>query len=152
MLQAARVKNPNLIVVSELFDNNPELNTKCATALNINYVSHEIQNLKSCKELAEFYQKTNNGSSGLQNIDSLENLTKEATFPINFDISSRPFKYLSASSPSTIIYDCSLDNVSTLENYGNEKMSLPLLTFNSSMDSAVASVWGFDYNIKKQIN
>jgi hypothetical protein len=42
--------------------------------------------------------------------------------------------------------------MSVLDRYGTIKMAMPLMAFNSSSSSAIASTWGFDILLEKQID
>jgi glycogen debranching enzyme len=87
MLQAARIKNPNLIVVAELFsERRGAVNSNYASALNVNYVVRELQESQNSSQIATRFCDLNN-CGGLDQIDS----PIESTF---LDICGRPYKTL----------------------------------------------------------
>lgn len=50
------------------------------------------------------------------------------------------------------MFDSSLDSLSVKDSYGTPNMALPLLAFNSSNSNAIATTWGFDLLLEKQID
>jgi hypothetical protein len=54
--------------------------------------------------------------------------------------------------PEDIIYDLTHDNPSVVEKFESARLALPQLGLNSMADKAIATTWGFDQLLAKQIN
>jgi hypothetical protein len=59
---------------------------------------------------------------------------------------------LKATNPVDIIYDCTHDNPSVLEKFQTGRMALPHAGLGALSDTSIASTWGYDLLVDKQIN
>ena len=68
------------------------------------------------------------------------------------DNTDQSYRILQASKPDDIIYDCTHDNPSVLDKFNTGKVALPQIGLNCVADKAIASTWGFDLLVPKQIH
>jgi len=55
-------------------------------------------------------------------------------------------------SPNDVIYDTTHDNPTLLDKFGNMILALPLTALLASANQIIASTWGYDQLIKKQLS
>jgi hypothetical protein len=59
---------------------------------------------------------------------------------------------LKARRPNDILYDCTHDNPSPLEKFKTGRIALPHLGVAAMADISIASTWGYDHLLPKNIN
>jgi glycogen debranching enzyme len=141
LLQAARSKNKNLFVMAELFTNSPVLDALFCQKLNLNGMVREFQNRYDTGSTGAYFHHLTCQKAVLGQIDS------EFT-----DVQGRKYSVLKATSPVDIIYDCTHDNPSVVEKFQTGRMALPHLGLGALSDTSIASTWGYDVLVGKQIH
>lgn len=68
------------------------------------------------------------------------------------DNTNRPYLKLTSRQPEDIIYDCTHDNPSVVEKFQTGRMALPHIGLASLADKAIATTWGYDHLVHKQIH
>ena len=68
------------------------------------------------------------------------------------DLNGFFYKVLHPKKPVDILYDCTHDNPSVVEKFETGRVALPHIGLSSLGDTSIASTWGYDQLIAKQIN
>ena len=140
MLQVARSKNPNLMVMAELFTSSAELDAYFTTRLNINGMIREIMNKGNTNSVGGYFHEITCREAVLGKIDpDFEFVNDPAE-----DGSKRSYKVLMPAKPSDVIYDCTHDNPSPLEKFGTRRLSLPTICLLGLADQVIATTLGYD--------
>lgn len=141
LLQAARTKNPNLFVMAELFTSSAKLDAMFCQKLNLNGLVRELQNRSDTRSTGDYFHSITCRDAVLGMIDE--------SFQ---DIKGRPYRMLVSKKPEDIIYDCTHDNPSVVDKFQTGRIALPHLGLNCMADKAIATTWGYDQLVHKQIH
>ena len=68
------------------------------------------------------------------------------------DLNGFYYKVMHPKKPVDILYDCTHDNPSVLEKFQTGRMALPHIGLSSLGDTSIATTWGYDQLVPKQIN
>lgn len=141
LLQAARTKNNNLFVMAELFTSSSKLDAMFCQKLNLNGLVRELQQRGDTKATGDYFHWITCRQQVLGVVDE--------TF---IDIRDRPYKQLTNRTPEDIIYDCTHDNESVRDKFQTGRMALPHIGLASMADKCIATTWGYDQLVHKQIH
>ena len=128
--------------MAELFTSSAEADALFVKKLNINGLVRELQNTHDSKSLGDFFHKATCQEAVLGLVDQhFEDVA-----------SGKKYQILRATSPKEILYDCTHDNPSTMEKFKTGRIALSHLGVVSMADIAIASTWGYDQLISRNID
>ena len=148
MLQVARSRNADLLVMAELFTSSNELDALFTTRLNINGMIREIMNKGDVQSVGAYFHEITCREAILGKLDQEFEQIEEP----RQDGSSRMYQILTPTKPSDVIYDCTHDNPSPLEKFGSRRLSLPTIGLLGLADQIIATTWGYDQLLPKNIS
>ena len=130
LINEARKKNENLFIMTQLPDNNSEI--------EVNYVKECGINL-FCKEMIW----CTNPKEILSNI-SIFGKKKREKYESDLNPNKNNLKNLIPERPLTLLFDLSIDNMSYYHHYNNLCLNLSMMASISLLDCAIGSSRGFD--------
>ncbi|CAI2359529.1 unnamed protein product [Moneuplotes crassus] len=143
LLQKLRSTNQNSFVLAEFFTNNRQSEAEATRELGINGLIREMQNFGNCQELSAQYH----GYGGCREyiIGKLDDhYLDHSTGEIYRKIKQRY--------PLPVFYDMTHDNSSTIEKFPPGTISLPHLALGSVLCCSIASTYGFDILLPKNLH
>lgn len=124
--------------MAELFTDSGQLDAMFCRKLNLNGLVRELQNRYDTRSTGDYYHHLACQKEVLGKID------EEFV-----DLEDHPFKILTSTLPTDIIYDCTHDNPSVLEKFDTGRMALPHTGLLALSDTCIASTWGYDLLVDK---
>ena len=138
LLNIAREINPNLVLITELPENNLEKEVSYVNNLGINLFAKEMIWCTTPKEISNNISEYGHGREKIKT-----KFNKEKFRNKNNENNSK-FRDLKCQKPNSILFDLSLDNQSYFEQYNNLSMNLSMMACIGLLDCAVGSTRGYD--------
>ena len=135
-IHEARKINENLIIITQLPENNNEIESEYINDCGINlfakemiWCSNPIEIISNISNFSKIKQKQNNNNN--------DNT-------INTNVLNNQINILKPQNPPTLLYDISLDNQSFYEQYNNLSLNLSIMACIGLLNCAIGSTRGYD--------